>query len=124
MKESKKTIIIGATPDASRYAYRAAHMLTTHGHPIVPLSIKRGTVAGETIQDLRGKPAIDGVDTITLYIGPQNQPEWQEYILSLQPKRIIFNPGTENPAFIQAAREQGIEPVTGCTLVMLQVGTY
>lgn len=124
MKDQKKTVIIGATPNPARYAYRAAQMLTSYGHPIVPLSIKRGTVAGEEIQDLRSKPAINDVDTVTLYIGPRNQPEWYDYILSLAPKRIIFNPGTENSSFIQLARERGIEPVTGCTLIMLQVGTY
>lgn len=124
MENQKKTVIVGASPNPSRYAYRAAHMLTSYGHPIIPLSIKRGTVAGEEIQDLREKPAIDDVDTVTLYVGPQKQPEWYDYILSLAPKRIIFNPGTENSAFIQLAREQGIEPVEGCTLIMLQVGTY
>ncbi len=124
MKENKKTVIIGASPNPSRYAYRAAQMLTRYGHPIVPLSIKKGSVAGEEILDLRQKPEIPDVDTVTLYVGPQNQPEWYDYILSLSPRRVIFNPGTENGEFIQQVRQQGIEPVMGCTLVMLQAGTY
>lgn len=74
--------------------------------------------------DLREKPMITDVDTITLYIGPQNQPEWIDYLLSLSPRRIIFNPGTENPVFMDKAEAQGVEVVEGCTLVMLQTGTY
>lgn len=124
MADKKKTVIIGATPNPSRYAYAAAHMLTRFGHTIVPLSIKKGTVAGKDILDLRAKPDIADVDTVTLYIGPQNQPEWYDYIINLSPKRIIFNPGTENTEFIHLARQHDIEPVMGCTLVMLQTGTY
>jgi uncharacterized protein len=117
---TKKTVIIGATPDPSRYAYLAAHMLTDYSHEIVPVSIKRGEILGREILDLRKKPVIEGVDTVTMYIGPQNQPEWYEYILGLKPKRIIFNPGTENYEFEKMAEERGIEAVQGCTLVMLR----
>lgn len=124
MEDKNKTVIIGATPNPARYAYTAAQMLTRSGHAIVPLSIKKGSVAGEEIKDLREKPEISDVDTVTLYIGPQNQPEWYDYILSLSPRRIIFNPGTENEEFIRLARQKRIEPVLGCTLVMLQTGTY
>ena len=121
---SKKTVIIGATPDRTRYAYLAAQMLTEYQHDIVPLSIKRGEVFGKEILDLRKRPQIDGVDTVTLYIGPQNQPEWYDYILSLKPKRIIFNPGTENNELEKRAEENGIEVVEGCTLVMLRSRQY
>jgi hypothetical protein len=121
---AKKTVIIGATPDRSRYAYLAAQMLTEYGHEIVPLSIKKGEVFGKEILDLRKRPPVDGVDTVTLYIGPQNQPEWYEYILSLNPKRIIFNPGTENDDLEKMAEQKGIEAVEGCTLVMLRSRQY
>ena len=121
---SKKTVIIGATPNASRYAHTAAHMLTDHQHTIVPVGIKSGTVAGQEIIDLRDQPEVADVDTVTLYIGPQHQPEWYEYILGLNPQRIIFNPGTENPEFSEMAQARGIEAVEACTLVMLRVGTY
>jgi predicted CoA-binding protein len=124
MAEEKKTVVVGASPNPSRYAYRAANMLSRYGHVMVPLSIKRGSVAGEEIQDLRQKPFISDVDTLTLYIGPQHHAQWTDYLLSLSPKRIIFNPGTENPDFMEQAEEQGIEVVQGCTLVMLQTGTY
>ena len=124
MPNSKKTAIIGATPNPSRYAYTAAHMLTDHGHTIVPIGIKQGTVAGEEILNLKEKPTLDDIDTITLYIGPQHQPEWYDYLLSLRPRRIIFNPGTENSEFQQKAKGQSIEPIIACTLVMLRTGMY
>lgn len=120
----KKTVVLGATPNPARFAYRASHMLTDYGHEIVPVGIKKGEVAGKDILDLRQKPTLDDVDTVTLYIGPQNQEEWIDYILSLSPKRIIFNPGTENFELVQRAEEKGIQSVEGCTLVMLRAGTY
>jgi uncharacterized protein len=120
----KKTVIIGATPDPSRYAYLAARMLKQYNHEIVPLSIKKGEVFGTPILDLREKPAVPDVDTVTLYIGPQRQPEWYDYILSLKPKRIIFNPGTENLTLEKMAEAKGIEVVEGCTLVMLRSYQY
>lgn len=120
----KKTAIIGATSNPSRYAFLAADMLADKGHEIVPIGIKTGEVAGRKILDLRTRPRVEGIDTVTMYIGPQNQPEWYDYILGLQPKRIIFNPGTENPEFEQMAIEKGIETEAACTLVMLRVGNY
>ena len=120
----KKTVVIGASTNPSRYAYIAANMLTDYKHEIVPVGIKKGEVAGVPIQDLRQHPQIEGVDTVTLYLGPQNQPEWYDYILGLNPKRIIFNPGTENLELEKKAKAKGIEPVYGCTLVMLRSGVY
>lgn len=99
-------------------------MLNEHGHELVPVGIKKGAVAGKEILDLKSKPAIAGVDTITLYIGPQNQPEWYDYILSLKPKRIIFNPGTENHELEKLAQAQNIETEEACTLVLLSTGQY
>ena len=120
----KKTVIIGATPNTSRYAYMAAERLTEHEHEIVPVGIKQGEVFGKPILPIREHPIITEVDTITLYLGARHQPEYYEYLLSLKPARIIFNPGTENEEFMALARKQGIEVVTGCTLVMLGVGNY
>ncbi|HMG92827.1 MAG TPA: CoA-binding protein [Chryseolinea sp.] len=120
----KKTAIIGATPNQSRYAYLAANMLREYDHEIVPIGIKQGEVAGKEILDIRKKPAVNGLDTVTLYIGPRHQPEWYNYILSLKPKRIIFNPGTENDEFEQLAEENGIEALQACTLVLLRSLQY
>ena len=120
----KKTVIIGATTNPARYAHLAAEMLTEHGHEIVPVGIRHGEVFGKPILDIRQKPVIKEVNTVTLYIGPHRQPEWVDYILSLKPKRIIFNPGTENPEFEKKAKTSGIEIVEGCTLVMLSTGQF
>ena len=118
----KKTIIIGATPNADQYAYRAAHMLTAKGHPIVNIGIKQGEVAGVKIE----KPGhiYDDIDTITLYIGPALQAGYEDYILQTKPKRVIFNPGTENYQFEKLLDQHGIEPVEACTLVLLSIGQY
>jgi uncharacterized protein len=120
----KKTVIIGATPNPSRYAFLAANMLTDYDHEIVPVGIKTGNIAGKEILDLRKKPAITDVDTVTMYIGTRHQPEWYDYILSLRPKRIIFNPGTENDEFERLAEAKGIETEEACTLVLLRSNQY
>ncbi|TRX51309.1 CoA-binding protein [Fulvivirga sp. M361] len=120
----KKTAIIGATTNPSRYAYFAADMLTAKGHEIVPLGIKKGEVSGVEIMDIRQKPEVKGVDTVTLYLGPQNQAPWYDYILSLKPERIIFNPGTENETFRVLANQHGIDTEEACTLVLLRLGAY
>jgi predicted CoA-binding protein len=118
----KRTLVVGATDNPTRYAYKAATLLNNHGHPIELLGTKTGTVAGQEIQ--QGEPQLNDVDTVTLYVGTRNQPPLYDYLLSLKPKRIIFNPGTENPEFEQMAKQQGIETVEGCTLVMLSIGQY
>lgn len=116
----KRTAVIGATTNPSRYAYLACKMLTEYGHEIFPLGVKDGNLFGKDILDIRAKPKLDDIDTVTLYIGPQRQPEWYNYLLELKPRRIIFNPGTENPEFEALAEEAGIEVIEGCTLVMLR----
>lgn len=116
---SKKTVIVGATTNRDRYAYAAASRLLESGHEIVPLGIKKGEVFGHQIMDITNRPELAGVDTVTMYVGPQHQENIQEYIQTLHPRRVIFNPGTENPAFEKALQNSGIEVVEGCTLVML-----
>lgn len=118
----KKTLILGATTNPDRYAYLAAQRLTQHGHPIVNVGIKSGEVAGVPIEP--AEKLHSDIDTITLYIGAQNQPAYYEYILNTHPKRIIFNPGTENPELETMAKEKGIETLEACTLVMLSTGQY
>ncbi len=121
---SKKTAIIGATTNQSRYAYLAAQQLTSANHEIIPIGIKKGNVFGKPILDIYEKPEIENLDTITMYIGNQNQREWEDYILSLKPKRIIFNPGSENATLAQKASDQGIEVLSACTLVMIGNDLY
>ncbi len=120
----KKTVLIGATPNPARYAFLAGNKLVQSGHELVPIGIRPGQIAGISILDLRSYPAVEDVDTVTLYVGPKNLVEWEGYILSLRPKRLIFNPGTENLDFASKARSMGIETVEACTLVMLSAQTY
>jgi len=119
----KKTLIVGATPNPERYAYKAAHMLAQHGHDRVLIGIKKGEIEGVPI--LHDWPeSIADLDTVTLYVGPDKQPELYDSILRLKPKRIIFNPGTENADFVKLANENGIETEYACTLVLLSTGQY
>ncbi len=125
--ESKKTLILGATPNPTRYAYLAAERLTNRKHEIVPVGIKQGELFGHPIEiqtQTNDLTIHNDIDTITLYVGVRNQPEWYNYILQTKPKRIIFNPGTENPELMKMAREEGIGVEVACTLVMLNTNQY
>lgn len=118
----KKTLVLGASTNPSRTSHTAIHRLNRAGHEVIAQGIREGAVDGIEIQ--QGKPELEGIDTITLYLNPKRQEEYYDYILGLNPKRIIFNPGTENPKLVQLARTQGIETETACTLIMLSVGNY
>jgi predicted CoA-binding protein len=120
----EKALIVGATSDPSRYAYIAAKMFADREMDFVPIGIKKGEVFGREILDLRTKPEIQDIHTITLYIGPAKQGEWIDYLISLKPKRIIFNPGTENPEFFKKAIDAGIQALPACTLVLLSTRQY
>lgn len=120
--EKKKTLVIGASLNNERYSWMAVNRLRQYGHSVVAYGNKSGTIADVNIEtDL---PHPDDIDTVTMYMNAQRQTELQDYILSLKPKRIIFNPGAEYPAFAALAAERGIETVEGCTLVMLSIGNY
>ena len=123
-KAMKKTVILGATTNPNRYAYLAAEMFHERNLTFVPVGIKKGEVFGEPILDLKDRPEIENVHTVTLYVGPDNQREWYDYILSLKPQRIIFNPGTENPELMRLAKEKGIEVCIACNLVLLSTGQF
>lgn len=118
----RKTLVLGASENPNRYSYRAVLSLLQHEEEVVAIGLKAGEINGVKIQI--GTPPIENVDTITLYIGPKNQPEYYDFIFSLMPKRIIFNPGTENQTFEKMAEEKGIEVLNACTLVMLSIGNY
>ena len=122
MISSKKTMVLGASTNPNRYSNIAVHKLNRYGHPVIPIGLRKGTINGITIQ--QGTPTIDAVDTITLYLNPVRQKPHYDYILSLQPKRIIFNPGTENPELMRLAHKKGIEVEIACTLVLLSMGSY
>ena len=122
MAEGKKTVVLGASQNRSRYSYLAVNKLRAYHHPVVAIGKKSGQVAD--VEIMTDHLPVDAVDTITLYLNPMNQREYYDYILELSPNRIIFNPGTENDDLIKLSKQNGIEPVVGCTLVMLSTGTY
>lgn len=119
---SKKTMVLGASANPARYSFLAINSLRKHQHPVVALGRRIGKVLDVDI--ITEKNPQDTVDTVTLYLNPANQKEYYDYILSLRPKRIIFNPGTENPELSELAKTNGIQPMEACTLVLLSTGQY
>ena len=120
----KKTVVLGASNNPSRYSYAACQMLSESGRDFVPVGIKKGKIFGREILHLSTKPHIENVGTITIYMNPANQKDWYEFILSLKPDRIIFNPGAENVELRNLAHEKGIITEFSCTLVLLSTGQY
>jgi len=119
-----KTVVLGASTNPSRYSYIASGTLLEYGHEVVPVGLKRGSIFGKEIQDIRQRPIVENVDTVTVYIGPSNQKDLFDYIPKLKPRRVIFNPGAENPALAALLIKAGVESVEGCTLVMLRTGQF
>lgn len=122
MAENKKTLVLGASSNPARYSYLAVQRLRAHQHPVVAIGRRTGQVGDVNIEKEKLKE--NDIDTITLYLNPKNQVEYYDYILNLHPKRIIFNPGTENDELIEKAKANNIQPVIACTLVMLSTGQY
>jgi len=122
MPEQKTTMVLGASDDPSRYAYLAINRLRKNGHPVIAIGKKQGKVAD--VEITKEKNTHTGVDTVTLYLNPTHQKQYYDYIVSLKPKRIIFNPGTENDELAVLAEQNGIKTMEACTLVMLSTGQY
>jgi len=118
----KKTLVIGASENPERYSYLAINRLRATGHPVEAIGATEGKVNDVVFG--KEKKAFDHIDTVTLYLNPLRQKEYYDYILSLKPRRIIFNPGTENPELESLALKNDIEPVEACTLVLLGTGQY
>lgn len=118
----KKTLVLGASTNPARASYAAVHRLLAGGYEPIPVGIREGEIAGVPI--LQGKPPLEDIHTVTLYLNAGRQEEYYDYILSLNPIRIIFNPGTENAELARLAKKQGIEVEVGCTLVMLTLDDY
>ncbi|MEZ4684552.1 MAG: CoA-binding protein [Bacteroidia bacterium] len=120
-----KTLVIGATPNPARISFTAIHRLLNEGQSVILFGIRKGEVAGLPITTDMGEIRGDDIHTITLYVGASRQSdELKDWIQSLGAKRIIFNPGTENPAFEKQLEAEGMEVLRACTLVMLSVGRY
>lgn len=120
--EKKKTLVLGASDNPSRYSYLAVQRLRGHGYPVVAIGRKNTRVADVNIGTQ--KEMFDNINTVTLYLNPQHQQEYYDYILSLKPERIIFNPGAENDELADKAKAHGIKPVEACTLVLLSTNQY
>ncbi len=120
---NKRTLILGASPKPERYSYQATIKLALHGHTVFPVGLRKGMIENHEI--LTNQPRIEDVDTVTLYVGAKNQPMYYDYIIEeIQPKRIIFNPGTENPELEHLSKQKGIDTEVACTLVLLSIGGY
>jgi len=117
-----KTLVVGASTNPERYAYKAIEKLSMHKHELIALGLRTGTVLGHTIatEKLQWKD----IDTVSLYLGPARQEPYFDYILSLKPRRVLFNPGTENPVFESLLKAKGILVERACTLVLLATNQY
>lgn len=122
MIEKKKTLVLGASANPSRYSYLAVQRLRSHGHQVVAVGKKLAQVADVMIE--KEKKEFDNIDTVTLYLNPLHQRDYYDYILSLKPKRIIFNPGAENEELATLATQHQIKVMEACTLVLLSTGQY
>ncbi|WP_026451705.1 CoA-binding protein [Aequorivita capsosiphonis] len=118
----KKTLVLGASLNPSRYSNLAINRLVNHDHPVEAVGLKKGEVAGVSIST--EKEDFDNINTVTLYLNPKRQVEYYDYIVSLKPKRVIFNPGTENPDFYKILKENNIDSEVACTLVLLGTNQY
>ncbi len=118
----KKTVVLGASENTERYSNMAVKKLVAYNHPVIAIG-KKAAVIGNVpiVEELL--PHSD-VDTITLYLNAQNQKKYYDYIFSLNPKRIIFNPGAENDELEQLAKEKSVETMEACTLVLLSTNQY
>ena len=118
----KKTLIIGASEKSERYSNKAITALRHQGHPVVAIAPRPGKV--EDVHFDTDRKNYQGIDTVTLYVGPRHQPDFYDYVIGLNPKRVIFNPGTENNDFFVRLSEAGIQYEEACTLVLLSIGNY
>lgn len=121
-QKSKKTLVIGASENPSRYSYLAIKKLLAHGHEVVAIGNRKGQV--DTVTIGTDQEPFEDIDTVTLYLNPTNQKPYYDYILSLRPKRVIFNPGTENSELERKLSSHETNIMEACTLVMLSTGQY
>ncbi len=117
-----KTLVLGATPNPARYAYNAVHQLLNKKIEVVPMGIKEGVIASIPIISVNEQQ--ENIHTVSLYVGAARQEEYYDFIINLAPKRVIFNPGTENPQFAQKLNKAGISWENACTLVLLSTNQY
>ena len=117
-----KTLVIGASTKPERYSYQAIERLKAKHHPVVALGLKAGEIHGEIIHTT--KENWPDIDTVSLYVGPAHHDNYIDYVLGLNPRRVLFNPGTENPDFENRLKAEGILAERACTLVLLSTNQY
>jgi uncharacterized protein len=122
MGNKKKTMVLGASDNPSRYSYLAIKKLRGNQHPVE--AIGKFATKVDDVDIIKEKTPFTDIDTVTLYLNPIHQRDYYDYIISLHPKRIIFNPGAENDELADLAVKNNIQPVEACTLVMLSTGQY
>ena len=120
--KNKKTLVLGATSKPDKYAYLAITKLVDKGHSVLAIGHNAGEVAGIKIQT-KAIP-LKNIDTVTLYLNPARQRDYYNYVVEAKPKRVIFNPGTENPEFYQLLQLNNIKVEVACTLVLLKTNQY
>lgn len=118
----KHTLVIGASLKEARYSNKAIKKLRNYQYAVKAIGLRAGSVLDVDID--KGKPDYQNIDTVTLYLNPKRQEDYYSYIISLKPKRVIFNPGTENPEFYKLLESEKIEFEESCTLVLLSTGQY
>lgn len=118
----KRSLVLGASPNPTRISNLVVKSLLRRDIPVVAVGKRQGKING--VEILTGKPHLKDIHTVMLYLSPKNQVKFYDYIIDLNPNRIIFNPGTENQEFIEMARREMIEVVVSCGLVMINSGTY
>lgn len=119
----ENVVVIGASENDERYSNKAMKMLAEYGHNPIPVAPARQTILDRKVYD-RASDVTEKVDTVTMYVGPARQQGLIEQIIGLVPKRVIFNPGTENPAAYDQLQAAGIEVIEACTLVMLRTRQF
>jgi len=122
LADRKKTVVLGASPNPVRFSHKAVKSLLRHDQEVVAVGFREGLIVEEEIRV--GMPPIEDVHTVSIYIGSSRQADYYDYIISLKPERVIFNPGTINPEFMGRLKREGIEPVAECMLVLLNEGEY
>lgn len=120
--QTPTTLVLGASPNPDRYSFLATNLLQQKGFIVYPFGVKNGQIGNMPI--INEWPKKGTIDTVTLYVGPSGQVDYYDAIVALAPRRIIFNPGTENPDLQSIAKANGIETIEACTLVMLTTGQY
>lgn len=119
---NKTTLVLGASLKEMRFSHICVKTLVSGHLPVFAFGLREGMIGSIPVQT--GFPELKNIQTVTLYLGPQNQKPWYNYILKMNPERVVFNPGTENMEFENLLTDAGIEVIEDCTIMMIQSGRF